>query len=127
MNAFLSLFGISRVRSVAHGIIFIQINVIYASVIRSKCSDHLVLLFSLILLLKKLLIGFLELPTRFFLVHDLTLGASLVTNEQYDDNGRYYDDRRSEECHVIKEHINNRIGVKLIGVSECEILRIVLT
>ena len=73
MNSLFRLFVITRITPVTHGVITVQIYVINTSVIRSQCSYHLILLFTVILLPDKFPVGFLEFLAGFFFVNDLAL------------------------------------------------------
>ena len=108
MNAFRRLVAVQRISPVTDSIVLIKIDVINTPVIRCQRRDHLILLIPVMVLFQKFGIGFLKFLPGILLVRDLALGSSHVTDKEYDDNCCHYETCRSEEGHVVKDHVKER-------------------
>ena len=78
----------------------------------------------MVILFHKLLVRLFQFQSGALFCQDLTLGTLHVAHEQSYDNSGNDQYQRSEKRHVIAEHVQERIRIKLIGISECKFLRI---
>ena len=146
VDPFFRLLGVRGIFPITDGIVTIQINVIYAAIIRRQSGDHLVLLlparlllqqfplqrkpFLQLALLRRLALGQLRIrlfqfDPGVFLVLDLPPGSSGVANEKQDDQSGDAEDSAAKEGHVVSDHVPYGIGIQLIRIAKRQILRVI--
>ena len=76
-------------------------------------------------LLQDLGICLLQIFSGVFFICDLSSGSSFVTDKQSDYYRRNNEHRRSEKCHVVTQQVDCSVVIELVGISECEVLRII--
>ena len=107
MYAFRCLICIFGVSPVADSVIFVQVDMIDAAVVRSERGYHLVLLLAALLLPEQLLRAF------------------RVAYQEHDHKRGDRKHYASDSTHVVPDHIAERIGMQLIRVPESKVLGVI--